>query len=714
MSQSLHSPYWYRVAELKPVLAEHIDVYRHYYRTKRWHVLSNSVTGQQHRFNETAYFIIGRMDGKRSIQELWELAAVEFGDESPTQDELIQLLTQLHATESIVCDTPQDLVELFARQERLGKQWQQRFKSPFSLRFPLVDPGRFLDRWLFAVSPLFSVPALLCWVVVVAAGFVLAIANFPELIHNGADRILSPGNLLLIWLCYPFVKLLHEMGHAFVTRFFGGEVHEMGVIILAFTPIPYVEASSSSAFPNKWARMAVAAAGMAVELFIASLALFLWLNVESGLVSALVYNVFLIAGLSTILFNANPLLRFDGYYILSDFIEIPNLAGRANQYLGYVLQKFVLRIDSARSPVSAKGEAGWFFVYGILAFVYRIFILTSLILFISSRFFFAGVLIALWAICSQVLFPFFRVVSGFLNSSVGRRSRKRLFLTTGIPGLSLILAVVFVPLPRHTVTEGVVWVNDQSQVRAGADCFVSRVLVSDNSNVKKDTPLIQCEDPFLEALVAVKEAELKELQTRYRAQPLKEYVKKAVLKEKVALKEADLARTLERRQELILRSPHQGVFILPGYENIEGLYLQQGTPVAYVIDQSSSVVRVAIPQDDVTSILKTTKAIDVRLGDQEIVSVSAVIAHEVPAASYQLPSSVLGTDGGGVIPVSPDDANGLRALKKVFKFEIPVTLPDNRLLLGERVYSRFDHGREPLVKRWYRSVRQLFLRRFNA
>jgi len=714
MSQSLHSPYWYRVAELKPTLAEHVLVCRHHYRGKRWYVLSNPITGQQHRYNATAYFLIGRMDGTKSIQEIWELAAETLGDESPTQDELIELLAQLHATETIVCDTPKDLVELFARQEKLGKQWRQRFKSPFAIRFPLVDPGRFLDRWLFLVRPLFSVVALLCWIAVVTTGLVLAIGHFPELTHNAANRILSPGNLLLIWLCYPFIKLLHEMGHAFVARYYGGEIHEMGIILLAFTPIPYVEASASAAFPEKRARIAVAGAGIAVELFVAALALFLWLNVEPGVVSALAYNTFLIAGLSTLLFNGNPLLRFDGYYIFSDAIEIPNLGGRANQYLGYLLQRYVLQISSARSPVSARGEGRWFVGYGILAMMYRIFILISLILFISSKFFFVGVLIAIWAACSQVVLPFFRTISRFLGSPQGRRSRKRILLTAGIPALCMIFGIVFVPLPHHTMAEGVVWVNDQSQVRAGADCFVVKALVRDNSEVAENTPLIQCEDPFIEALVAVKQAELKELQARYRAQPLKEFVKRGVLKEKVALKEADLIRTLERRQELIIRSPHQGTFILPGYVDISGLYLQQGEKIAYVIDGTSSVVRLAIPQDDVALILDNTRSIDVRLGDQHIISSTASIGQEVPAASNRLPSPVLGTGGGGVIPVDPDDSNGIRALKKIFKFEIPITLSGDQLLLGERVYSRFDHGKEPLIKRWYRNIRQLFLRRFNA
>ena len=123
--------------------------------------------------------------------------------------------------------------------------------------------------------------------------------------------------------------------------------------------------------------MTVAAAGMAVELFVAALALFLWLNVESGRVSAIAYNVMLIGGVSTLLFNGNPLLRYDGYYVLADWIEIPNLAQRSTRYLGYLLQHYILGVDDAVSPVTAPGERAWFICYGIASFCYRLFILAG-------------------------------------------------------------------------------------------------------------------------------------------------------------------------------------------------------------------------------------------------------------------------------------------------------------------------------------------------
>ena len=151
----------------------------------------------------------------------------------------------------------------------------------------------------------------------------LAAIHWHDLTEDFMDRVLVPHNLLLLWLVFPVLKTLHEFGHAFATKVYGGEVHEMGVLLLVFTPCPYVDASAASAFRTKWHRIIVGAAGMIVELFLASLALFVWLNVEPGVVRAVTYNVMVIAGISTVLFNGNPLLRYDGYYIFADYLEIP-------------------------------------------------------------------------------------------------------------------------------------------------------------------------------------------------------------------------------------------------------------------------------------------------------------------------------------------------------------------------------------------------------
>ena len=711
---SLYSTYWYRVAEIKPQLRTHTRLYRHLYRGQTWYVLQDPSSNRQHRFNKTAYFIIGLMNGERTVAEIWTAATEALEDEAPTQDEIIQLLAKLHSADVMQSDIPPDTDELFQRQEKHRGKWKQRLTNPFALRLPLVDPDRFLVRWMHLVKPFIGRVGFLIWLLIVGSAVVLAARNWPELTHNMADRILKPENLLILWLVYPVVKLLHELAHAFATRIWGGEVHEMGIMLLALTPIPYVEASASATFPDKRRRMAVAAAGMAIELLVASLALILWLSIESGKVSTIAYNVMLIGGVSTILFNGNPLLRFDGYYILADWIEIPNLAQRSTRYLGYLLQRYPFGIEEASSPVTVDGERPWFIIYGIAAFFYRLFVLTALALFVSSKFFFVGVLIALWALCTQIILPAFRNSSRLYNSIGGRRKRKRFVIASLSMGTAAAVLLFVVPTPLTTRAEGVVSLPEYSRVRAGTDCFITDILVPSNSMVQTGDALIRCEDPYLMAKVNVLEANLEEAQARYTAEPLQSRMQRDILKEEMVSVTADLVRERERLSEFIIRSPNQGLFILPEADNLHGRFATQGALLGYIMGASDSTVVVVVNQSDIALVRERTKNVELRLAGNINKIYSTAIDRDVPAASDRLPSPVLGTAGGGTIPVAPEDPQKIQTLKKTFQFEFKLPLAKDQVKIGERAYALFDHGYEPIALQWYRSIRQLFLRQFHV
>src|SRR5207248_5936304 len=135
-----------------------------------------------------------------------------------------------------------------------------------------------------------------------------------------------------------------------------------------------VEASAATTFRSKYRRAMVGAAGMAAELFVAALAFYAWLLIEPGVARAVLFNVMLIAGVSTLIFNGNPLLRYDAYYILADLVEIPNLAARSSRYWGYLIERYVLAIRDAEMPEASRSERVWFFCYGLAATLYRIFV----------------------------------------------------------------------------------------------------------------------------------------------------------------------------------------------------------------------------------------------------------------------------------------------------------------------------------------------------
>lgn len=710
---SLHSSYWYRVADIRPRLRTHVQIHRHVYRGSNWYVLQDKSSGRQHRFSDSAYRIIGLMDGKKTVQQIWDGINRTLGDDAPTQDELIRLLAQLHFADVLQSDFPPDTLELLERRQRQRKIWRGSIRNPLAMKFPLIDPDRILERWAFLTRPFFHYLTLFSWLLVVGSAAFLAALHWQELSENMVDRVLTPESMLILWLLYPGIKLLHELGHAFATKRWGGEVHEMGIMLLVFTPIPYVDSSASSFFDEKKKRMAVAASGMAIELFIAAIALFLWLSVESGRFSTVLYNIMLIGSVSTLLFNGNPLLRFDGYYILADWLEIPNLAQRSTRYLGYLCQKYLFGITEASSPVTADGERKWFIGYGVLSFFYRIFILTSLCLIIAGKYFLIGMNIAAWALFSQIVLPAVKGCYRLFTSFGGRRRRMRLVAVTTLFLTTAVLFFFILPVPYYTRTEGVISIPEHSQVRAGTDCFLAEIYSQDDTMINGGDPVARCEEPFLDAEAKVMQAELAEIKAKYASEPLQSRVTRDLLRKKIEVAQANLERTQERMDELLISSPNAGILVMPEVQKLKGSFVRQGQVLGYVLGNTEPTATVIVRQEDITLVREQTGNVRLWLAGNREPSLTAEVSRLTPAASDVLPSPVLGITGGGSIPVRPTDTRGVETFSKTFQLEIPIPLDADRVRLGERVYALFDHGYKPLAFQWYHSLRTLFLRRLN-
>jgi putative peptide zinc metalloprotease protein len=715
VSQTLLSPSWYRVAGLKPRIRAHARILRQSYRGEIWFVLHDRAAERSHRFSPAAYQFIGLMDGERTVQQIWDAVCAQLGDAAPAQEEVIHLLGQLHAADALLCDVPPDSLEVFRRHQRHERMlWKRRLWTPLALRFPLFDPDRFLERTLPWVRPLFGWFGILLWLAVVGTGAVLAAAHWTDLTEDITDRVLDPGNLVLLWLVYPVVKALHELGHAYTTRKWGGEVHEIGIMLLVLSPVPYVDASSAWGFRDKRRRMVVGAAGIAVELFLGSLALFIWLAVEPGAVRAIAYNVILICGVSTLLFNGNPLLRFDGYYVLSDALEIPNLGQRSNQYLGYLFQRYVLGIGDAESSARSTAERCWLVLYGIGSFLYRVFITFVIVLFIAGKFFVIGVLLALWAVATQVVTPVAKGLSFLASSPSLRRQRGRALATSVALALASAALLFAAPVPSWTRAEGVIWVPEEAQVRAGAEGFIERLLAPVGSEVARGQPLVQAEEPFLETRVAMLRAQLEELSAKYDALLPSDRVQAAMVREEMVAARANLQRALERQAELIFRSAAHGRLVLPGAADLPGRFVKKGQLVGYVLEPGELTARVALTQDDIAMVREDTREVEVMLASWGSNPVPARIRREVPGASLQLPAAALGSAGGGPIPVDPRDKQGLTALRQVFQLELALPAGVRAEFPGARVFVRFDHGLEPVGFQLYRAFRRLLLRQFNV
>jgi len=714
-TQGFLSPSWYRLARLRPSLKPQARIRRHRYRGEVWYVVQDPASGRFNRFTPQVYQLLGLMDGRRSMDEVWAEALEALGDDAPGQEEIIRLLSQLHAADLLHCEVNPDSAELF---ERFGRQDRQRrrgrWKNPFAIRIPLWDPDKFLTRTLPYVRRLFGPLGLLFLCMMSLAGLVLAVVHWPELTLNVNDRVLAAHNLLLLWVCFPVVKFMHELGHGYAARAEGGEVHDMGIMFLVFMPVPYVDATSVSGFRSKWRRALVGAAGMLTELLIAAVAMMVWAAAEPGWVRAVAFNVMLIASVSTIVFNANPLLRFDGYYILSDLLEMPNLASRGNEYWRYLAERYLFRMKQVEPPLLAPGERNWMLTYTPAAFLYRIFVLFAIVLYIASEWFFFGVMLALFGLVTMFGWPLVKLARYVLGIPRTQGARQRA-VAVSLAVFSLVTAVlVLVPMPMRLQTEGVVWLPEEAQVRAQTNGFVHAVLQRPGAQVVPGTPLVESRDPVIEAQLAVAESRVLELEAKLDAQRFADRVQAQITRQDLEREQAAYERLLERSDQLVARSGAAGRFVIDRPEDFAGRFVRKGEVLGYIAQDTPTVVRAVVSQDDVDLVRSGVVRTEVRLAERVYEVHPTKLIREVPAARDQLPSAALSSEGGGTIAADPRDPKGGKSLSSSFQFDLELAPDITSTGYGGRVYVRFVRDPEPLAVQWYRRVRQAFLARFHV
>lgn len=715
MSKPLLSTHWYRVAALRPRLRGHALIHRHAYRGEVWYVVEDRVAGRHHRFNAAAYRVLQWLDGRHSLDEVWQRLSRVPDERLPTQDDIIQLLGQLHAADLVLADVDPDVAELFERRgQQQRRKWLGRVANPIALRIPLLDPDALLQRLVRLLRRVPGRAWVAAWLAVVLPALALLPSHWSELGGNLRERLLGTDNLLLMALLFPLVKLLHELAHGLSCRWRGGEVHETGVMLLALYPVPFVDVSSAAAFPGKWPRALVGAAGMLAELFVAALAFYLWLLLEPGLARALAYNVAVLASVTTLFFNANPLLRYDGYYILADLIEVPNLAQRANRWWQYLAERWVFGVRQAEPPPATPGERRWFTAYAPLSFGYRLFVSLGIALFIGQKFFFVGVAIAAWTLLQSLAWPVFKGLRALFTAPQFAERGARVRGVLAGTALALGLGLFVLPLPHHTTAEGVLWLPERAILRAPASGFVRQVLAAPGSALQPGQPVLESVDPALDARLAAQAARAEELRAQIDAAWGSSQARAQQLEQELARELAALARLEDEAARLVLRAEVAGTLLIAKPGDLPGRFVKKGEVLGYVRTGDAPLVRLVVPQADVDPVRLDTRSAEVRLAQAPGRVWPAELQRGVPAAARTLPSAVLGSVGGGELTVDPRDDKGLTTLASVFEFELRLPSEVPHEFLGSRVQVRVAHGAEPIGLRWWRALRRAFLSHFQV
>ena len=718
---------WYRVAELHPRLLSGVQVYRQHFRGQMWYVLENPSNNQYSRISDEAYRFIGLLDGRRTVSEGWRICNEQLGDSAPTQGEVIQLLGQLHSVNLLHADLPPDSESLFNRyRKRVGREVRGQLMNLLFIKIPLIDPDHFLDRWVGIAGRLFSWFGLVLWSILLAIGLYSVADNIRELFHQSSD-ILAPDNLILLYLSFVLIKIFHEFGHAFACKKFGqlnqsrGQVHIMGIMFLVFFPLPYVDASSAWAFRNRWHRAVVGMAGVMVELSAAAIAAIIWSNTSTGTVHIIAYNVIFVASVSTLLFNGNPLLRFDAYYVLSDLLEIPNLGHRSRNYIYYLVKRYFWGLKRAQNPSYTFGESLWFVFYGLASMAFRVFICVRILLFLNDRLpeelFILVPLCAFSAIAAWVFVPFGKFVQFLATSAELTRNRGRAIGSTLVIFCLIIIGIGLIRVPDYWRVEGVVEPVNLAIVHAESDGFVVGFLPSESKVSSGGTPLIRAVNLELETEKKSAAAELLILKIKRRIAETQEIAAAQILDEQIEALNETIARLEFELNSLNLKPPLSGTWVAPDIEHYKGVYLERGKSIGFVASLGDVIIRAAAGQNIAAMIIEQAGVgtkVEFRVKGQPKLLIRGTIEKISESGQEVLPSEALGYAVGGSMPTVPQDPQGTKSAERFYEVRIkPEAGSPVRLLTGQRVVTRIPMHPKPLALQWWLSARQLFQRRFH-
>jgi putative peptide zinc metalloprotease protein len=715
---------------------------RHRYQGRIYWVVKDPVGLQYFRFEEEEFAILQMLDGQSSLDEIADRFEREFPPQTIRTEELQQFIGQLHRSGLVITDAPGQGQQLVKRRgEKVRQQRLATMTNIMALRFKGIDPERFFNFVYPYVRWFFSVPALIACILLALSALTLVVVQFDMFRSRlpSFQSFFQAQNWLWLAVTLAVTKILHEFGHGLSCKHFGGECHEIGVMFLVLTPCLYCNVSDSWMLPNRWHRAAIGAAGMYVEIVLASVCTFIWWFTEPGPLNYTCLNVMFICSVSTILFNANPLLRYDGYYILSDILEIPNLRQKATTILSRKLGKWCLGLEEPEDPFLPKRKQWLFATYTVAAAAYRWVVVLSILYFLNKvfepyRLKIIGQIIAIGAVYGLLLQPLVKIYQFFkVPGRLGKVKRVRMYGTIALL-VAVLAAVCLIPFPSRVFAPLEVQARQAASVYAEVDGLLDKVLVQPGDQVRAGQVLAEMRNVEIDLAIEELKGRREELRaelaglnrTRFTDPRASDQID--TVGKMLASVEQQLIKREEDRAKLHLVAPRDGTVLPPPLvedrpefgnqldtwsgspfdkENI-GALLVTGQKFCQIGEPHRMEARLVIDQGDVEFVLPGQR-VEIMLNQSaDYVYVSKI--ENVSNKDLKITPTHLSSLHGGPLPTQMSKSGVAEPLGAVFEAIVPLPEedPDGLLRIGLVGRAKISTAPRTLIDRLYRYVSRTF------
>lgn len=712
------------------------------YQGQMYWVIKEPVGLKYFRFQEEEYAILKMLDGQTSLDEIKIEFERRFPPQKITVEELGQFVGRLHQSALVIASVAGQGEQLCKR--RWEKKWKQAgatFTNILAIRFKGADPDRLLN-WVYPkVWWFFTLPAVILCGLLALSALLLVTVQF-DAFHNKLPtfhQFFEAKNWIYLGLTLGVTKIMHEFGHGLSCKHFGGECHEIGVMFLVLTPCLYCNVSDSWMLPNKWHRAGIGAAGMYVEITIASICTYLWWFSEPGMLHQLALSTMFVCSVSTVLFNGNPLLRYDGYYILSDVMEIPNMRQKSSSILSRKLGAWCLGLEEPDDPFLPQRNQALFALYTVASSLYKWMILCGILFFLYKVLEPYGLkvvsqMLAFVSMTSLVGMPLYKLGKFFyVPGRLDKVKRKNVNVTLGILA-ALALFIVFCPLPYSVVCPLELKLRDAEPVYVQVPGILEDIAVRPGQQVKKGEKLGQLKNINLELDISALEAKIAQAKVRREVLDYKRFVlgnetaalAMGPLEESLKASEAQLAERLKDIKRLQLVAPVSGTVLpapgiperpdagdgqLPAWsgnplqkEN-QGAFLEPPVVYCQIGDPHKWEADIVIDQDDI-EYLRKGQEVKIKLDRLPYRTFETTILEIGPQLEFS--SRQISSKGGGGLMSKVDETGRERPINTSYQARAAIDDESGTLVQGLRGNAKVAAEWQPLGKRMWRFITRTF------